>query len=119
MLKNLMHAPHGTIKKHFLTILTGTASAQLIMIASMPIITRIYDPVMIGVISIYLSFFNFWSTFLSLRFDTALLVASSEDEALSIYRVGSLFVLLMSFISFPIINVLINNSFIGFNVLPA
>lgn len=64
-----------------MVLASGTAIAQIITAASMPIVTRLYTPEMIGVISVFLSFFNFWLVLLSWRYESALLVSQNEEES--------------------------------------
>ncbi|MBY6063712.1 lipopolysaccharide biosynthesis protein [Pseudidiomarina sediminum] len=98
--------------------MSGTAAAQVITALSMPIVTRLYTPEMIGLISVYLAFFNFWLTLLTLRFESALLIAKDEDESHHIFRLGSILVVTLSLLSVPALYVLIHYSLLGFEVLP-
>lgn len=110
--------PKTRIGKSILALMSGTAAAQAITAASMPIVTRVYTPEMIGIISVYLSFFNFWLSMLSWRYESALLIAKDEDESHHIFRLGALLTCFTAFLSMPVMYSLQYFSFLGFGVLP-
>lgn len=110
--------PKNRIGKSLVVLLSGTAAAQAITALSMPIVTRLYTPEMIGVVSIYLSFFNFWLTLLTWRYESALLIAEDEEESHHIFRLGALLTFITSLLAIPVLGGLQSVDVLGFNVLP-
>lgn len=110
--------PKGRIGRSVLILMSGTAAAQALTALSLPIVTRLYTPEMIGVISIYLSFFNFWNSTLTWRYEGALLISVDEDESHQIFRIGAFLVILMSLLAIPAMYVLQRYEIFGFSELP-
>lgn len=100
-------------------LMSGTAMAQLITAGSMPVVTRLYTPEMIGVISIYLSFFNLWLSLLTWRYESALLIADTEEESHHVFRLGALLVLITALLAVPALGSLQYASVMGFEILPS
>lgn len=96
----------------------GTATAQFITIATMPVVTRLYTPGDLGVATIFLSFFGFWASNLSLRYEYAILIARDDLESHVIRRLGFILVLAMSVIGFPMLIWLRQTDILGFGLLP-
>ena len=111
--------PRSHIGRNIFLLMSGTAAAQLITAVSMPIVTRLYTPEMIGIISIYLSFFGFWTTILTWRFESALLISEDEEESHYVFRLGAVLVLLTAFLGVPVLSSLQHFNVIGFETLPA
>lgn len=111
--------PRGNIAKSVLILSSGTAIAQMITAVSMPIVTRLYTPEMIGVISIYLSFFSFWMTLISWRYESALLIAKDELESHHIFRLGAILVAVTALLAIPTLGLLQYFKVLGFDVLPS
>lgn len=110
--------PKSAIGRSVLVLMSGTALAQIITAVSMPIVTRLYSPEMIGVISIYLSFFNFWLTLLTWRYESAILVTENEEESHHVFRLGAVLALFTAFLAIPILAGLQYSGILGFDVLP-
>jgi O-antigen/teichoic acid export membrane protein len=96
----------------------GTVVANAITACATPVVTRLYTPAQIGVISLFLAFFGFWSSLLSWRYESALLIASDDAESHVVFRVGSLCVVLMSVFALPALLILRNDNVLGFGLLP-
>lgn len=75
--------------RHVLTLMTGTAFAQVIGLAVYPIITRQYSADDMGVFSMYMSFVGFLVTIAALRYDLAIVPAASDDEARSLISLAT------------------------------
>lgn len=101
-----------------MVLASGTALAQIITAVSMPIVTRLYTPEMIGVISVFLSFFNFWLVLLSWRYESALLISQSEEESHHVFRLSAILVFVNSLLAIPVLAWLISEGMLGFSVLP-
>ncbi|PTC00728.1 hypothetical protein C9975_05945 [Thalassospira xiamenensis] len=110
--------PQSRIGRSVLVLMSGTAMAQTITAASMPIVTRLYTPELIGVISVYLSFFNFWLILLTWRYESALLVSKNSDESHHVFRLGAILAFFMALLAIPVLGSLQYTGVLGFDVLP-
>ena len=110
--------PKSRIGRSVLVLMSGTAMAQAITAASMPIVTRLYTPEMIGVISVYLSFFNFWLTLLTWRYESALLITEDEEESHHVFRLGAMLAFVTALMAIPVLGALQYKGWLGFDVLP-
>jgi O-antigen/teichoic acid export membrane protein len=110
--------PKGSVARRIVTLASGTAAAQAITAGVMPVVTRLYTPTQIGVISVFLAFFNFWSPALSLRYEYALLNAQSDAESHVVNRLAVLCVAGMSLLAMPVLAALHQFKVLGFGLLP-
>lgn len=110
--------PKGRVARGIVTLASGTAAAQAITAGTMPIVTRLYTPTQIGVISLFLAFFTFWSPALSLRYEYALLNAQDDAESHVINRLAVLCVVGTSLLAMPMLAVLHGTGALGFGLLP-
>ena len=110
--------PKSRVGKRVFVLMSGTAVAQLITAVSMPLVTRLYTPEMIGLISVYLSFFNFWLVLLSWRYEGALLIAEDEEESHHIFRLGLILAVLTAILAIPALWTAQHVGFLGFDILP-
>jgi O-antigen/teichoic acid export membrane protein len=110
--------PKGRVSRGVVALASGTMVAQLVTVCAMPIVTRLYTPAEIGVISLFIAFFGFWSPLLSLRYESALLVATDDLESHYVFKVGAGCVILMSLLSAPIFYALIKKDMFGFGLMP-
>lgn len=93
--------------------------AQLIGIAAMPLVTRLYTPAEIGIVSLFLSFFGFWANSLSLRFEHALVIAENDLESHAVHRLAISLVIFMSILGVPVLWLLQSYEILEFALLPA
>lgn len=107
------------MRNKIIILIKGTALYQLITVASLPIITRLYSPDAIGLISIYLSFFNFWLIGLSLRYESALLVSKDGNESYLLYRLSMIIVVVNALLAVPLLKLFQYFNFLGLSVLPS
>lgn len=110
--------PKSRIGRSVVVLMSGTAMAQAITALSMPIVTRLYTPEMIGIISVYLSFFNFWLTILTWRYESALLIAEDEEESHHVFRLGAVLAFFTALLAIPVLGGLQYAGLLGFDVLP-
>jgi O-antigen/teichoic acid export membrane protein len=82
--------------KNVLLLAGGTAVAQLIMIASSPIVSRIYSPEEIGVLSVYTSILSMLAAFATLRFELAIPIAEDDIGAVNVLALCVTSVLVVS-----------------------
>lgn len=114
----LARLPKGRVARGIITLVSGTAAAQIITICVMPIVTRIYVPAEIGVISLFLSFFWFWASTLSLRYEYALLIAESDTQSHYVHHLAIILVVFMSILGLPVLWWLQHAGVLGFELLP-
>jgi O-antigen/teichoic acid export membrane protein len=78
-------APKGSFKADVLTLMTGTAIAQLITIAISPVLTRLFTPEAFGALGLYLSFLAIAGAVVTLRFDQALMLPKDTEIAAALF----------------------------------
>jgi len=100
------------------TLASGTALAQLVGIGTMPLVTRLYSPSEIGVISLFLSFFGLWSATLSLRYEYAIIISDDDAEIHLICSLALILVVVMSLAGLPLLWGLQSSNLFGFGLLP-
>lgn len=96
----------------------GTAMAQIITICAMPFVARIYSPEQIGILSIFQAFFGYWASTLSLRYESAFLIAQDDVESHFLRRLAIILIAVMSLISMPVLWLLQVGNVLGFGLLP-
>lgn len=111
--------PGGRVARGVMTLTAGTIIAQAITACSTPVVTRLYTPEQIGVISVFLAFFGFWTSLLSWRYESALLIAHGDEESHQVFRLGMLCVVATSLVAWPALHTLSANGILGFELLPA
>ena len=62
----------------------GTAAAQLVTIAAMPVMSRLYTPADFGVLAIFLAVSSIVATAITLRYETSILLPKEESESVSL-----------------------------------
>jgi len=77
----------------------GTALSQAIVIASAPILTRIYDPEDFGLLAIYTSILAIFTIIASFRYEMAIPLPKDDESAEGLVTLSFLVVLLMTGVS--------------------
>jgi O-antigen/teichoic acid export membrane protein len=90
--------------KNVLTLMTGTAVAQAIPLAISPILTRLYTPAEFGVLAIFMSIAAVLSSISSGRYELAIMISDSEEEAINLAAAGTVIALILSIIVFLIVS---------------
>lgn len=111
MLKKLK--PKSEFSRNVLTLMTGTTIAQAIPIAISPILTRIYTPEDFGVFALFLAIVGFFSSVASLRYEQAILIPKRDEDAINIFALGFIIVLLIS-LSLLFVIILFNDNFVNY-----
>lgn len=96
----------------------GAAVAQLIGVFSLPLVTRLYEPIEIGTVSLFLSFFGFWIVAICLRYEQVLMIATNDEESHIVHRLATILVLLMSMLGMFFLWLLQKNNVLEFQLLP-
>ena len=110
--------PRASFARSVSILVGGSATAQIITIGAMPIVTRLYSPAEIGVISLFVAFFGFWASTLSLRYEHALLIAENDKESHDVHRLAIILVVVMSVIGLPVLWGLKHSNTLEFGLLP-
>lgn len=105
-----MKLPNSFIK-HLLTLLSGTAVGQLIVIASTPWITRLYSPSEFAVASAFIGISTMLGIFATLRYELAIMLPKDDIDA------KNLMVLSGGILCAMLIIVYIGLTFIGGDIL--
>jgi len=79
--------------RNVLAVASGTAGAQIVVLAFSPLITRIYSPDAFGLQGVFLSLVSILSPMIALRYPMAIITAETEDEALILARLSMLIAL--------------------------
>ncbi len=85
-------APGGAFARHVLTLASGTAIAQVILVLATPVLTRLYTPTDYGTLAVYSSTLTVLLVLASLRYEAAIPLPEDEDVAGSLLAL-TLFVL--------------------------
>ncbi|MFC1818731.1 lipopolysaccharide biosynthesis protein [Thermodesulfobacteriota bacterium] len=84
---------------NILKLVTGTALAQALGILFMPIVTRLFAPEAMGIVSIFSSMTGIAGVIVCLRYELAIMLPQSNDEAVNILGVSLLSVIIMTALS--------------------
>ena len=85
--------PKSEFSKNVLTLMTGTTIAQAIPIAISPILTRIYTPEDFGILALYMAIVSFISIIITARYEMAVVLPKSDEEAINIVALSLLITL--------------------------
>ena len=67
---------------HSVIVLTiGTAIAQIIMIVTTPILSRLYDPEDFGLLATFSAVSGITATIVTLRYETAILIPKKDEKS--------------------------------------
>ncbi|CBJ83420.1 putative O-antigen translocase [Xenorhabdus bovienii SS-2004] len=86
-----------------LSLAGGTLLAQLITIAFMPLMTRLYSPNSFGVLATYISIIAILNVIVSLRYELAIVLPKYDNQAKVILFLALAFTIITSFTSILII----------------
>ncbi len=92
--------------------------AQLLTVASMPLVTRLFSTEQIGAVSVFIVFLGIPSACAALRYDGALMVAKEQVEINRLTVVGTLSVALVAMVTGSALTVLNAAGLFGLGVLP-
>lgn len=114
MLRKLI--PKTDFSKNIFTLMTGNTIAQIIQIAIIPVLTRLYTPADFGVFAVYLSIASIISTVAAMRYELAVMLPKDEKEAVNLLILAVILAIVVSLLSFfsllavkPIISYFIKN----------
>ncbi|GAP23074.1 lipopolysaccharide biosynthesis protein [Leptolinea tardivitalis] len=100
-----------SIFKDIFSILTGTVLAQLINVIAIPIITRLYTPEQTGSLAIFISITGVLTIVSSLRYELAIILPDTFEEASNILVLCFLLVIFTTFLVW-ILTISVGNTFL-------
>ena len=80
-------------------LMTGTVLAQALGILAMPVVTRLFAPEAFGVLAIFASMTGIVGVIVCLRYELAIMLPDSNEEAVNILGVSLLSVIIMTSLS--------------------
>ncbi|HJE51675.1 MAG TPA: oligosaccharide flippase family protein [Tessaracoccus flavescens] len=75
--------------RHLLTLMSGTAVAQILPIAASPIITRLYSPAEMGVYTLFMAFVTGLLTIATWRYDLAIVLPKRVEDARALVKLSN------------------------------
>ncbi|MEB2348873.1 MAG: lipopolysaccharide biosynthesis protein [Comamonadaceae bacterium] len=111
-------APQHSLLRKVGVLAGGTAAGQIITVCAMPVVTRLYTPEQMGIIALFLSFFFWWASTLSLRYENALLIAEDDEESHYLYEFILVLVAITSAIGLPLLWAFKTYHVFGFDMVP-
>lgn len=98
-----MNKTAGSFVSDVLLLVGGTTFAQIIGILSFPVLTRLYGPDDFGTWALFISITGIISTIACMRYELAILLPESEDDAINLLGLSLLIAFLISTITIPLI----------------
>lgn len=89
-----------------LTLVTGTTVSLIITILASPIITRLYGPAAFGLVALFTSITGILGVIVCLRYELAIVLPKSDEEAANIFGLCMLLVVVVSAITIPLLIIL-------------
>lgn len=103
IIKRLVNRIRGSVfGKSVLMLAGGTAIAQVLNIATSPIISRLFSPDDFGVLSVYTSILSIVAVFATLRYEFAIPIAEDDKSAINVLALTLGSVALISLISLAV-----------------
>jgi O-antigen/teichoic acid export membrane protein len=75
---------NSTFVKDTAILTMGTVAAQVISVAAMPVMSRLYSPADFGVLAVFLAVAGIVSTAVTLRYETSILLPREDSEAIKL-----------------------------------
>lgn len=82
--------------RHIVTLLTGTAAAQILMLLLTPVLSRLYSPEAYGLFSLYSALVATFSVVAALRYDIAIMLPKHDADAKVLKRGATQLILAVS-----------------------
>ncbi|QCS49051.1 lipopolysaccharide biosynthesis protein [Picosynechococcus sp. PCC 11901] len=89
--------------KDVLKLVSGTAVAQALSILAAPILTRLYAPEAFGVVALFVSITSIINVIACMRYELAIMLPESDEEAANLLGVSLSFVVLISCLTVPLV----------------
>jgi lipopolysaccharide exporter len=91
--------PSNSFSGNVLKLVTGTVLAQALGILVMPIVTRLFAPEAFGIVAVFSSMTGIVGVIVCLRYEYAIMLPESNEEAANILGVSLLSVIIMTSLS--------------------
>jgi len=91
--------PKNRFARSVSVLVGGTAAGQIIVVAASPILTRLYSPEDFGLLAVYAGLLGILGVIASLRYQLAIPLPESDEEAASVAALSLLVVLGMTAVS--------------------
>lgn len=88
--------PRSKFVRGVSVLVGGTASAQILLVLASPILTRLYSPEDFGLLAVYAGLLSIISAISGLRYELAIPLPESDQDAANIVMLSIFFVLLIS-----------------------
>ena len=82
--------PGGAFARHVVTLASGTALGQLLLVLALPVLTRLYTPADYGALAVYSSTLTVLLVLASLRFEVAIPLPDDDRAAGSLLALSLL-----------------------------
>lgn len=86
-----------------LKLVSGTTIAQLLGILAAPVLTRLYAPEAFGLAAVFASITSIMGVIACLRYELAIMLPESDEEAANLLGVSLMFAILISLLTVPIV----------------
>ncbi len=86
-----------------LKLVSGTAFAQGLGILAMPLLTRLYGPEAFGTLAIFTSITGILGVIACMRYELAIMLPESDEEAANLLAVSLLFAVLIALLTIPLV----------------
>ncbi|MBK1988485.1 oligosaccharide flippase family protein [Sphaerospermopsis aphanizomenoides BCCUSP55] len=86
-----------------LKLVSGTAFAQVLTILASPFLTRLYGPEAFGKLAIFLSVTSIIGVIICFRYELAIMLPETDEEAANLLGLSLVFVVLISVLTIPIV----------------
>lgn len=103
----IIHLKNKLLGNHFMkslsVLIAGTALSNIVVFATIPILTRLYTPEEFGVLSVFLSFVYTLQIIASLRYETAIPLPENEGDAFHLFILSTIFIVFISFFTLVVV----------------
>ena len=82
--------PGGVFARHVVTLASGTAMGQLLLVLALPVLTRLYSPADYGALAVYSATLTVLLVLVSLRFEVAIPLPEDDQVAGSLLALSLL-----------------------------
>jgi O-antigen/teichoic acid export membrane protein len=82
--------------RNALTLVSGTAIAQAILVLISPILTRLYSPADFGDLALFISITSIIGVIANGRYELAIMLPEKDEDAINVAAAGFLFNILIS-----------------------
>ena len=80
--------PKGRFARRLMMLSAGTVAGQLLLVASSPVLTRLFSPAEFGALAVFSAFGSILGGLMALRYDYAIPVARDDEEAAALVAAG-------------------------------